>query len=331
MSSSVKIQAIAFVAVTLQRASHNSLIEWAKGDADIAEHSVSSVIFVSQAACVLIGWALAAATGGAKDFGRCFDQGTIKKFGFIGCLYAFGSLFECATVNYVDSATYTVVSQSKLLVTAMLMYFYDGVGQSVMQWFMLLTISSAVAEFVLAGSSASGMTFSPFGIFLNLAKVIVSCNVAVLNTKAMKTDKSPFPVQFSCLKLSWAGTSLIYMIVKDGLLGSGDMFGVWTYRTWVLVFCGFVANTICNQFLLKVLASALAKNLSEAIGVPLVYFAKVLFMGGVFQLPVFNAAIIVIFGCTSYIMSKADASPKPAQAPKIVAVKTSGADVEKGA
>jgi len=308
MSSPFRVQALAFAAVTLQRACHNSLIEWAKGEAQIAEHTVSSVIFVSQASCVIIGWLLAAHTGGREALSECFNAGTLKKFAWIGVLYAFGSIFEMTTVNYVDSATYTVVSQSKLLVTAILMWRYDGTRQSPLQWLLLLTISSGVVEFVLAGRGTGGLTFSPLGVALNLAKVIISCNVAVLNTKAMKTDKNSFPVQFACLKLSWAGASLLYMIVKDGLLSNGTMFGTWTSRTWVLVFAGFVMNTICNQFLLKVLASALAKNLSEAIGVPLVYFARVLFMDGVFQSDVLNAAIIVILGCTSYILSKSEAS-----------------------
>merc|ERR1711988_1455806 len=107
-------------------------------------------------------------------------------------------------------------------------------------------------------------------------------------------------------KTSWALAAFVYMIVKDGMLGDPEvgMLGVWTWKSVVLVFCGFVANTVCNQMLLKVLASALMKNLSEAIGVPLVYFAKVAFLGGVFQLAAANAAVIVIIGCALYILSK---------------------------
>merc|ERR1719301_325393 len=133
------------------------------------------------------------------------------------------------------------------------------------------------------------MTFSGFGICLAVTKVIISCLVAVLNQKALKTDSNPFPVQFSCLKISWACTSLGYMIVKDGILGDGDMIGYWTWKTFVLVIFGFILKTFFNQYLLKVL-DAIWKNISEAIGVILVYFAKVLFMGGAFVASVFNAA-----------------------------------------
>merc|ERR1712151_970049 len=153
-------------------------------------------------------------------------------------------------------------------------------------------------------SKGGGMTFSVVGIALAFIKVVISCYVAVLNQKALKKDSNPFPVQFSCLKVSWALTSLVYMIVKDGILGDGDLFGEWTYRTVVLVFAGFILKTLFNQYLLKVL-DAIWKNISEAIGVILVYFGRVLFLGGTFDAAVFNAALTVILACISYSMSKA--------------------------
>merc|ERR1719384_1058354 len=210
------------------------------------------------------------------------------------------------SVNYIDSATYTVLSQSKLIITALLLTA-DGTAQSLMQWFILFTTSAGMLEYVLVGKSkGGGMTFSMFGVTLALVKVVISCYVAVLNQKALKKDSNPFPVQFSCLKVSWAATSLVYMIVKDGILGDGNMFGEWTYRTVVLVFAGFILKTLFNQYLLKVL-DAIWKNISEAVGVLLVYFAKVLFLGGAFDPAVFNAAMIVILACISYVMTKTQA------------------------
>merc|ERR1719293_191275 len=96
------------------------------------------------------------------------------------------------------------------------------------------------------------------------------------------------------------------MIVKDGFMGEWDLFGEWTSRTMVLVFAGFILKTLFNQYLLKVL-DAIWKNISEAVGVLLVYFAKVLFLGGTFDAAVFNAAMTVILACISYVMTKAGA------------------------
>merc|ERR1712060_197610 len=166
------------------------------------------------------------------------------------------------------------------------------------------TTSAGMLEYVLVGKAKGGtMTFSPIGTGLALVKVVISCYVAVLNQKALKKDSNPFPVQFSALKVSWALTSLCYMIVKDGFMGEWDLFGEWSSRTVVLVFAGFILKTLFNQYLLKVL-DAIWKNISEAIGVLLVYFAKVLFLGGTFDAAVFNAAITVILACIAYVLSK---------------------------
>jgi len=303
----VGLQAAAFLAVTIQRACHNSFIEWAKGDEGVAKYTVSSVIFVSQAFCVLVGWALAYSSGGTAALAKCKDPEALRKFAYIGMIYALGDIFEMESVNYLDSATYTVLSQSKLIVTALLMTFMDRSFQSTTQWFILFTTSAGMLEYVLVGKAKGGMTFSAVGVALALTKVFISCYVAVLNQRALKRDNNPFPVQFSCLKVSWATTSFVYMIVKDGLLGDGHLFGEWSSRTFVLVFAGFVLKTLFNQYLLKVL-DAIWKNISEAIGVLLVYFAKVVFLGGSFDAAVFNAAFIVILACVSYILTKGQAS-----------------------
>merc|ERR1719277_2973235 len=68
---------------------------------------------------------------------------------------------------------------------------------------------------------------------------------------------------------------------------------------------GFILKTLFNQYLLKVL-DAIWKNISEAIGVLLVYFAKVLFLGGAFDAAVFNAAFTVILACIAYVLSRQD-------------------------
>jgi len=308
--ASVGVQAAAFIAVTGQRACHNSFIEWAKGGEAQALYTVSSVIFVAQFTCVIVGWALAYSGGGKKDLDLCFNAGILKKFAHIGMIYELGDIFEMESVNYIDSSTYTVVSQAKLIITALLMWYLDGAKQNLMQWFILFTTTGGMLEYVLVGKKSGGaMTVSVFGLGMAVVKVLISCYVAVLNQQALKKDSNPFPVQFSALKVSWTLTSLVYMIVKDGILGDGNMFGEWTYRTFVLVFLGFVLKTLFNQYLLKVL-DAIWKNISEAIGVLLVYFAKVTILGGTFDAGVFNAAIIVCLACISYVLSKQSAAKK---------------------
>ena len=58
-----------------------------------------------------------------------------------------------------------------------------------------------------------------------------------------------------------------------------------------------------TRYLLKVL-DAIWKNISEAVGVILVYFGRVVFLGATFSGPVCNAGITVVLACIAYVLSK---------------------------
>merc|ERR1719222_1256517 len=107
------------------------------------------------------------------DAKKCLDKVNLTKFAHIGMIYAMGDIFEMESVNYIDSSTYTVLSQSKLIITALLMWVIDGTPQNLMQWFILFTTSSGMLEYVLVGKAKGGaMTSSTTGVCLALTKVV---------------------------------------------------------------------------------------------------------------------------------------------------------------
>ena len=61
------------------------------------------------------------------------------------------------SVNYIDSSTYTVLSQSKLIITATMIWLMEGKAQSMTQWFILLCTSSGMLEYVLVGKANGGV------------------------------------------------------------------------------------------------------------------------------------------------------------------------------
>ena len=65
---------------------------------------------------------------------KCFDPAILMKFAGIAMTYAMGDVFEMESVNYLDSAIYTALSQSKLTIAALLLWGIDGAAQSLMQW-----------------------------------------------------------------------------------------------------------------------------------------------------------------------------------------------------
>jgi len=81
----------------------------------------------------------------------------VKRFTHIGLIYALGDIFEMESVNYIDSSTYTVLSQSKLIITATMIWLMEGKAQSMTQWFILLCTSSGMLEYVLVGKANGGV------------------------------------------------------------------------------------------------------------------------------------------------------------------------------
>jgi hypothetical protein len=98
-----------------------------------------------------------------------FDQaGNVKRFAHIGLIYALGDIFEMESVNYIDSSTYTVLSQSKLIITATMIWLMEGKAQSMTQWFILLCTSSGMLEYVLVGKAKGGARLSESGTASNI-------------------------------------------------------------------------------------------------------------------------------------------------------------------
>ena len=106
----------------------------------LATYTGSSVIFVAQSLCVVFGrWLAYQESAGREDLQLCFTSSLIKKLiWYIGMIYAMGDIFEMESVNYYDSATYTVLSRT---------------AQKIMQWFILFTTSAGMLEYVLVGKA----------------------------------------------------------------------------------------------------------------------------------------------------------------------------------
>ena len=101
-----------------------------------------------------------------SELGRA-QAGNVKRFAHIGLIYALGDIFEMESVNYIDSSTYTVLSQSKLIITATMIWLMEGKAQSMTQWFILLCTSSGMLEYVLVGKAKGGARLSESGTASN--------------------------------------------------------------------------------------------------------------------------------------------------------------------
>ncbi|OLP79774.1 hypothetical protein AK812_SmicGene39906 [Symbiodinium microadriaticum] len=110
------------------------------------------------------GNSLAFLLGGMPGLKQCWDPTPLKVFSSIAVVYAFGDFLEMQSMSVMGGAAYQILLQSKLLVTALIMWFLRGQRQTTLQWNVLVTIALGMSAFVLADDSneASVLGFFPF-------------------------------------------------------------------------------------------------------------------------------------------------------------------------
>lgn len=308
---------IIFVMMCIQRAGHNWMIGWSKEDG-VYPFNPSTILVVAQLGCVLTALGMSGYFHGADSMVRCFSPSGMKYFTVVGLWYAAGDVLEMEANKYMSSSTYTVLSQSKLIITAVIMIALMNKKQSQLQWTILVVTTLAMAEYVaLDGNSIKD---GPLGIALALGKVFVSCYVAVLNERAMKQQDEVFLVQFVQVKaaqLLWALGYTLFRDILDTTVGEGSVlfadggfhfFDGYNGKAWALIFAGFVFKALLTQYIIKILDSLL-KNITEVISVLLVYFANIAFAigGATFDMPQFIAVLTVMLAVYAYILTKQSA------------------------
>eukprot|EP00386_Alphamonas_edax_P005115 GDKI01016067.1.p1 GENE.GDKI01016067.1~~GDKI01016067.1.p1 ORF type:complete len:358 (-),score=97.46 GDKI01016067.1:144-1217(-) len=295
-----------FALMTVQRASHNTLIEFAKeGQQDfpfpaatIAWTAGLLALFFGIACCYIF-------CDGVSSVKRALSLKGCWHYASVAFWCSASDVFEMEANRYVDSATYTVLGQSKLIVTAILMAALLGKRQTTVQWMVLVVLTLGMCEYVFTAGGAATISWN--GVLLALAKVFVSCINAVVMEQKMRQDNSgaPFLVQYTQVRFASVLATAGYFLLRDWQHlcdHSFNVFAGWTWRTYALVLLGFVAKGMITQFLLKVLDSVL-KGISEVAALLLVYFNKILFLNGSFKADGFIAALIVTCAVYSYFLT----------------------------
>merc|ERR1719254_180570 len=118
--------------------------------------------------------------GGVKEWKAIWDPKLMKVFSFIGFVYALGDFLEMASMGSLGGAAYQVLLQSKLLITALMMWAIKGTRQTSLQWNILLLVMLSMCVYMIGGSSGA---IPIMGVFNVLLKVTVSCFCAVLSDK----------------------------------------------------------------------------------------------------------------------------------------------------
>eukprot|EP00429_Kryptoperidinium_foliaceum_P070531 CAMPEP_0176062736 /NCGR_PEP_ID=MMETSP0120_2-20121206/31285_1 /TAXON_ID=160619 /ORGANISM="Kryptoperidinium foliaceum, Strain CCMP 1326" /LENGTH=161 /DNA_ID=CAMNT_0017396303 /DNA_START=1 /DNA_END=483 /DNA_ORIENTATION=+ len=154
--------------------------------------------------------------GGLEQWKQIWNPKPMMVFSVIGFVYAIGDWLELKSLGGLSGPMYQVLSQSKLMITAAMMFFIKGTKQSPLQWILLVLLMLALCSYSImgdlldkhkalqAGREVKEGKNTTFGMIMGLLKVVVSCLAAVLSDKYMKDYKSmPIHMQLVQLRVVW--------------------------------------------------------------------------------------------------------------------------------
>lgn len=302
----LKLALFAFFIVT--RAVHPLLLEASKEDGKML-YAKNTVVVAAKVLIVVLMNTVAFAQGGWNGLRLCWQPRCLCVFGIIGAVYAFGDFLEMLSMAKLSGGVYQILLQTKLLITAAILWYLKGTRQTPLQGHVLCSMFLAMSAFVvldMGDASGSGGSMSMGAICAVMLKVAVSCYCAVLSEKYLKEFKSlPFYAKISSLSTTWALASIIFLFVAERKAVSNGFFANWNMGT-VLVVISFIVKTLSTQYLLQKLDSV-QKNIGEALAVIVIYGAQVTlaYFDKSFELSVFLLAVLVVALVKTYLLTSA--------------------------
>jgi len=313
-----------FVFFIVTRAFHPLLIDASKTDGKIL-YARNTPVAMNKVLTVLLMNLMAYAVDGMKGVRSCWQPQCLAIFGMIGTIYALGDFLEMLSMSSLSGGVYQVLLQTKLLITALMIWWLKGSKQTPLQWHVLCAMFLAMSSFVLVDMDTSGKGGAgalPLGaVTCVLLKVAVSCYCAVLSEKYLKAYANmPLYAKISGLSTTWALASMA-LCMTEGKVATHGFFAHWDGMTW-LVTLSFVVKTVSTMYLLQALDSV-QKNIGEALAVIVIYISQVTLpsMGKSFELSVFLLAVLVVTLVKTYLLS----TPKKTAAKDEKAVKPTAA------
>eukprot|EP00928_Gymnodinium_smaydae_P059642 TRINITY_DN4303_c0_g1_i3.p1 TRINITY_DN4303_c0_g1~~TRINITY_DN4303_c0_g1_i3.p1 ORF type:complete len:403 (+),score=103.76 TRINITY_DN4303_c0_g1_i3:57-1211(+) len=324
------MQAGLFVFFTLVRAVHPLIIEESKVEIATATgkktgfaYESISVPLMECLVTLIVAQGMCLMNGGVAEWREIWKPAPMSVFSAIGFVYAFGDYLELMSLGSLSGVMYQVLSQTKLIVTAFMIWAIKGQKQSTLQWILLTLLMMSLICYslmkslleahqkALAGGASDdqkGQEASAFafGMLMAVLKVTVSCLCAVMSDKYMKDYKSePIYMQLVQFKVSWFVTLLVLATVSGGdKFWSEGLLHDWSPAV-VASLASFTVKGWSTMYLLAILDSML-KNLGEACTVLVTYFLAVLHPGkpDVYDVEAFMTLLVVFVSVVAYLAAK---------------------------
>jgi len=228
--------------------------------------------------------------GGKQEVYTCFNPEVLWGMLPCGFLFSIADVSEILAQGGIDPTTYIVLSQARLLLTAVVMKIRIGKGQTTLQWMdlMLLTIMIIVFQMMpndFQASKSKGATVKDnamLGVIMTMSKVLLSVYAGVAQQKAMQgggaAGKCSFIAQVTAQQVGGIPAILLALplccVARGTPLGVygfwGGPDGGWDHRTW-----GVVAAYSIKIYLVSLCVKrfdALVKNICNAGACLLTYW-----------------------------------------------------------
>jgi hypothetical protein len=299
------------VVFTCVRAIHPTIITASKsklpdGSLGFAYHSASTIILSPVLICLFF-LLIALATEGSKCWRSIFAPVPLLIFGVNGVMLAMGDWLEMASLSKMHGAPYQILTQSKIIITALFMMPFKGLYQTRLQWILLISLVLAMSLYMCIHSSGNdlGSDIPVLAYVLTLLKLTLSCFDAVYTDKYAKDCIKSTSLSVMIVQTFFANSLAITIFVSS----STKIFSTGFFHGWDALAAGVTASFCVKSSLTYVVVAvldAITKNIAECIAVLLVFLYSALspWDDYKFELPAFLAVLLIILIIGAYVDSK---------------------------
>eukprot|EP00421_Protoceratium_reticulatum_P002192 CAMPEP_0168371100 /NCGR_PEP_ID=MMETSP0228-20121227/7600_1 /TAXON_ID=133427 /ORGANISM="Protoceratium reticulatum, Strain CCCM 535 (=CCMP 1889)" /LENGTH=159 /DNA_ID=CAMNT_0008383983 /DNA_START=74 /DNA_END=550 /DNA_ORIENTATION=- len=134
-----------FVFFVLTRAIHPTIIDASKtADPETGKKGFAygqmTVVLGETVVTLVVAQLMALVLGGSGEWNSIWKPAPMKVFSLIGFVYALGDYLEMASMGSLGGAAYQILLQSKLVITALMMWAIKGTKQTTLQWNILMLV-----------------------------------------------------------------------------------------------------------------------------------------------------------------------------------------------
>jgi hypothetical protein len=346
------VQGVLVIMAILAYVGNPILVTWCKtvgqkeDGAAIKVSTYSEVVMVLLVKCsiVVIGlvYALVLDFSGARKlehFWMLFDMKGLQRWLWVALGWTLADVAEQMAMGRIGPATYTVLSQSRLIGTALVMRLVLGTKRSQAQWNILLTLCLVIIGWKMIpnvfGEPPKQTETQLLGLACTVIKMVLSIGCGVCGQSYLQqAENVPFVLVQAQICLAGA----IWMFVmtpffmlwlypevldqpwwdEKGIAGFYGFFGGvpyngeptgWNIKTLVVFFFGVYRDFATNMILR--IFDALVKNLCNAVATAVAYYAAVFVLHDIPFNPVKGLfSIVITLEIVSYGLAQASPQPK---------------------